>query len=269
MTEQQQRPLQVFSAIENVMADIAKAGVGKNAMNTQQNFKYQAADDVMDTLAPILSKHHLIILPSVESHALTERMTANQRPVLHALLKLTYTFLCPLDGSSTQVGPIYGEAMDSGDKATNKAMTAAYKYLCKYSFCIPITGDDPDSQSHEIAGTPKEQAQRPGPRPESPSETAPPARSSASPAPSGEMPVNRRPGGMFGFGKKHKDTPWNVVPTDYLEWALNADRMPQDVRARIAAELEWRDYEKARMERVDEETREKLEAPLDDEIPWS
>src|ERR1051325_2619480 len=159
---EQQSPVptapKVFTAIEGVITDIAKAGVAKNQTNTQQNFKYRGVDDVMDALSPLLAKHHLIILPSVIEHTLTERMTANQRPVLHALLKLTYTFVCPLDGSMQVVGPIFGEAMDSGDKSTNKAMSAAYKYLCTQSFCIPFNGDDPDAHSHEIAGAPSPRA---------------------------------------------------------------------------------------------------------------
>ena len=40
--------------------------------------------------------------------------------------------------------------MDSGDKATNKAMSAAYKYMALQVFCIPTVGDDADSVTHEI-----------------------------------------------------------------------------------------------------------------------
>jgi len=60
-----------------------------------------------------------------------------------------------VDGS-THVATIYGEAMDSGDKATNKAMSAAYKYLCLQSFCIPVVGEpDADSETHEVASQKK------------------------------------------------------------------------------------------------------------------
>jgi hypothetical protein len=42
--------------------------------------------------------------------------------------------------------------MDSGDKASNKAMSAAYKYAAFQAFCIPTEGDnDADSQTHEVA----------------------------------------------------------------------------------------------------------------------
>ena len=46
----------------------------------------------------------------------------------------------------------FGEAMDSGDKATNKAMSAAYKYACFKAFSIPTEGDnDADATAHGLA----------------------------------------------------------------------------------------------------------------------
>ncbi|SPW12874.1 Uncharacterised protein [Cronobacter sakazakii] len=46
----------------------------------------------------------------------------------------------------------YGEAMDSGDKATNKAMSIAYKYAAFQAFCIPTeeTAIDADAEVHHI-----------------------------------------------------------------------------------------------------------------------
>jgi len=42
--------------------------------------------------------------------------------------------------------------MDSGDKATNKAMSAAYKYMAFQTFAIPTEGDnDADAHTHEVA----------------------------------------------------------------------------------------------------------------------
>jgi hypothetical protein len=42
--------------------------------------------------------------------------------------------------------------MDSGDKASNKAMSAAYKYAAFQAFCIPTEGDnDADATTHEVA----------------------------------------------------------------------------------------------------------------------
>lgn len=271
MAEQQQPTTsKVFVAIKNVMADIAKEGVGKNQMNAAQGFKFRGVDDVMNAMAPLLAKHDLVILPSVESHTLTERPTKNGGSVLHALLKLTYEFVCPIDGSIKVVGPIYGEAMDSGDKATNKAMSAAYKYLCTQSFCIPFTGDDADAHTHEIAGGSGERGNRPEPQRESPSHAASAARSPAPPAPvavPGERPEVPRPGGPFSYGKKFKEVPWNVMNGRDLEWFLNAERTPNDVRHKIVSEMAWRDYETSQMERIDDEIRKDRERPLEEDIP--
>ena len=41
--------------------------------------------------------------------------------------------------------------MDSGDKATNKAMAVAFKYACFQIFCIPTEEmQDPDADSHNV-----------------------------------------------------------------------------------------------------------------------
>ena len=59
-------------------------------------------------------------------------------------------FVSTLDGSRHDA-TIYGEAMDSADKATNKAMSAAYKYAVLLTFCIPTEGDnDADAKTHEV-----------------------------------------------------------------------------------------------------------------------
>jgi hypothetical protein len=61
-----------------------------------------------------------------------------------------FDFVSASDGSKHTVST-FGEAMDSGDKATNKAMSAAYKYAAFQAFAIPTEGDnDPDNSTHEV-----------------------------------------------------------------------------------------------------------------------
>jgi hypothetical protein len=56
-----------------------------------------------------------------------------------------------IDGT-THTAATFGEAMDSGDKATNKAMSAAYKYAAFMTFAIPTEGDnDADATTHEVS----------------------------------------------------------------------------------------------------------------------
>ena len=82
---------------------------------------------------------------------MTERKTRNGGALFYVVLKVNYHFASAEDGSKFTVCA-YGEAMDSGDKATNKAMSAAYKYACFQAFCIPTENVDADAETHEIIG---------------------------------------------------------------------------------------------------------------------
>jgi hypothetical protein len=276
MSEPVSQSKAVYTAIKHVMEDMARLGVGKNQTNSQQNFRYRGVDDVMDALAPSLSKHGLIIVPHVSDRITTERESRSGGTLFHTLLKIDYDFICVNDGSEQHVGPIYGEAMDSGDKATNKAMATAYKYACIQTFCIPISGDDPDSQSHEIAAqssaqasthrTPKEELKEPSRSAEAAS--AVPARARTDPTRDAEgSPTVWRPTGNFAYGKKFYDVPFSVMTTRDLEWFLNAERTPEKVREKIVAELTWREHEASKLDAADKAHRQQLAEPFDDEIP--
>lgn len=143
---------QVYSAIAEVMAKLAKVGIGKNNKNTQQGYKFRGIDDVYNALAPFLAESKLLILPRVKSRNVTERETKSGGVLFYVVLDVEFDFVSALDGSKHTV-QVVGEAMDSGDKASNKAMSAAYKYACMEAFCIPTEGDnDADATTHEVTG---------------------------------------------------------------------------------------------------------------------
>lgn len=142
--------MKVYSAIASVMADLSKIGIGKEKFNEQQRFKYRGVDDVMNALAPLLSKYGLLVLPRVTKREIVERQSAKGNPLFFTTLEIEYDFVAAEDGSKHVVGPIIGEAMDSGDKSANKAMAIAYKYVCFQAFCIPTEAtEDPDGTIHE------------------------------------------------------------------------------------------------------------------------
>jgi hypothetical protein len=131
------------------MADLAAKGIGKDRKNQAQGFMFRGIDDIYNALAPIMAARHLVIIPhAVGAPVVTERTTAKGGSMYHVVAQYSYTAICTDDGSSVDVGPIYGEAMDSGDKAYNKTMAIAYKYMALQLFCIPVVGqDDPDAHS--------------------------------------------------------------------------------------------------------------------------
>lgn len=60
--------MQVYKAINAVQADLAKSGITKDRLNTQgSGYKFRGIDDLYNTIAPLLSKHGLCILPRVLS----------------------------------------------------------------------------------------------------------------------------------------------------------------------------------------------------------
>jgi len=150
MTAKTEAP-KVYAAIASVMADIAKEGIAKGRSNQQQGYKFRGIDDVYNALSPILSAHKLVMLPRVLTRDVIERQTKRGGALFYVTVDMEFTLVCGEDGSN-HVIRTYGEAMDSGDKATNKAMSAAYKYAAMQAFCIPTEGDnDADAVTHEVA----------------------------------------------------------------------------------------------------------------------
>lgn len=136
----------IYEAISNVMAEIG--AIGKEKKNLQQGFMYRGIDDVMNALQPSLVKHKVFIVPEVTSETREEKTNKNGTLLFYVRLGITYRFFTT-DGSSIET-KVIGEAMDSGDKATNKAMSIAYKYACFQVFCIPTEEmRDPDAETHE------------------------------------------------------------------------------------------------------------------------
>lgn len=142
MTEEtKQKVPEVYKAILAVMADLAKEGISKDRKNEQQGYKFRGIDDVYNVVAELLSKHKLLILPNVRSKHRDEKVTQRGGTIYYTHIEVEYTFVSAIDGSQYTC-TVVGEAMDSADKSTNKAMSAAYKYLCLQSFCIPTEGDN-------------------------------------------------------------------------------------------------------------------------------
>lgn len=128
----------IYKKMNEVMKDIG--AVTKNQKNTAQGFKFRGIDQFVNALYPALCKHGVFMAPAVvtESHELKDVQRSNGKAGVdkHVHLSVEYTFYAE-DGSSVKVGPIAAEGLDSGDKATNKALSAALKYALIQTFSIP------------------------------------------------------------------------------------------------------------------------------------
>lgn len=142
--------MKVYQAINAVQAALAVEGISKSRKNEQQGYKFRGIDEVYNALSPLLAKHGLCILPRCTERTVVERTNAKGTALFYVTVRAEFDFVASEDGSKHTV-TTYGEAMDSGDKATNKAMSAAYKYAAMQAFSIPTEGDnDADATTHEV-----------------------------------------------------------------------------------------------------------------------
>lgn len=134
----------IYQLIPKAMADMD--AVGKNQFNQQQKFKFRGIDDVMNAMNPVLVKHQIFTVPEVLEQTREHRTTGSGAQLNYSLLKMRFSFFAP-DGSHVDAITL-GEGMDSGDKASNKAMAIAYKYALFQVFCIPTEEmPDPDAET--------------------------------------------------------------------------------------------------------------------------
>ena len=145
--------MNIYKAMASVMEDCGY--VAKNDKNEQQRYKYRGIDAVMNALNPALRKNKVFVVPEVLDQTREERTTNKGGLLIYSVVKVRYTFYAD-DGSSVQA-VVIGEGMDSGDKATNKAMSAAFKYACFQAFCIP-TEEMKDSEEDSPEPAPADTA---------------------------------------------------------------------------------------------------------------
>lgn len=137
----------IYQNLADILLEVTHIAKGKT--NQQQGFKYRGIDDVMNELHALFAKNGVVILPCVKAIQQDERENKNGTRLFFTKLTVDYTFLAP-DGSSVTATAI-GEAMDSGDKSTNKAMSVALKYVLLQMFLIPTEDmTDPDDQTYEV-----------------------------------------------------------------------------------------------------------------------
>jgi len=165
----------IHTAMVAIMRDIT--AIGKDSKNAAQGFKFRGIDAVYNELHNLLAKHGVITLPQAGTPVVEERTNSKGTTLRFVTIPMTYQFVAE-DGSSITC-QVIGEGMDSGDKATNKAMAIAHKYALLQTFLIPTEEQkDPDYETHEVA-------------PRKPSIAKPVIPNKPAPAPAAkEMPQN-------------------------------------------------------------------------------
>ena len=138
----------IYEAITNIMADIDAIGKDQKAGSGSFGYRFRGIDQVMNYMKPLLAKHGVFVVPEVLETTREERVNTKGGNVIYSVIKVKHTYYAK-DGSSIS-SIVVGEGMDTGDKASNKALAIAMKYSMFQVFCIPTEEmHDPDAEIPE------------------------------------------------------------------------------------------------------------------------
>ena len=119
--------------------------IAKTQRNQQQGYSFRGIDQVMTEIHPHLAELGLYLTTTVKSVEYQEIPRGTRQPFCRCTLVLTVTVNAE-DGSAVSSQAV-GEGMDTADKASNKAMSAAYKYSLFQMLCIPTEVVDGDRET--------------------------------------------------------------------------------------------------------------------------
>lgn len=138
---------QIFKKINSILQEVD--AIGKNKKNEQQNYKFRGIDDMYNALHPLFAIHGVFITSDILTSKREERQTKSGGNLIYTIVTCKFTFYAE-DGSNVS-STLEGEAMDSGDKSTNKAMSTALKYALMQMFLIPTEEQlDTEYKSPEV-----------------------------------------------------------------------------------------------------------------------
>lgn len=139
--------MEIIQKLSDVMAEVG--AVRKAEKNQAQGFVFRGIDAVTNAVSPALRKHGVIVFPELNSIEYATIEIGKERKLQgHVRIQVTYTFIAASDGSKVHA-TVAAEAMDSGDKATAKAMSVAFRTALLQTLCLPTDEPDPDHDSYE------------------------------------------------------------------------------------------------------------------------
>jgi hypothetical protein len=137
----------IYQTIIKVMRDIE--AIEKSRKNQAQGYVFRGIDDAYNSLHSIFAKHGLFTITRVVSERTEEKTSAKGGILIYRILQIEFDFVNETGEKLTC--SVIGEGLDSGDKATNKALAVAHKYALMQTFLIPTEElKDPENDSHEI-----------------------------------------------------------------------------------------------------------------------
>jgi len=147
MTQANETKPKHANIFEAVTAAMDEVGYVRKQRTMGLNYSYAGEAALISALRPVMVDHGVFMyVLKLDDIFQSDFETTKGSKMTRTTLKATIRF--QHEGGSFIDVQSAGEGMDSGDKSMNKAMTGAYKYALRQTFCIE-TGDDPDKSPSE------------------------------------------------------------------------------------------------------------------------
>lgn len=150
------RDLNIYEKMSLITDEIGIVEKGLNVQVTKtSSYKAVSERDILDNVKPIEKKYRVYSYPAkreiVDNDILVKETDYGKTNTLYLRIKTTYRFI-NLDKTDEFIDiDTYADGLDTGDKATGKAMTYADKYALMKAYKIS-TGDDPDKEASPEKG---------------------------------------------------------------------------------------------------------------------
>jgi hypothetical protein len=149
------RELNIFERLSLITAEIGV--VEKNLkvqVNKTSSYKAVSERDVLDAVKPIEQKYRVYSYPAsrqiIDRDILVKESeyqgTVSRTNTLFMRVETVYRFVNIDKPDEFIETTVYGDGLDTGDKASGKAMTYADKYALMKAYKLS-TGDDPDKEA--------------------------------------------------------------------------------------------------------------------------
>lgn len=136
----------IYERLLDVMVEVP--AIAKSDRNEHQKFNFRGIDAVVNAVGPALRKHGVMVIPTVLQYDYSvEEFGQNRTKMGHVRVQVQYEFI-GLAGDKV-IAISVGEATDSGDKGTAKAMSVAFRTALLQTLCLPTDELDPDAYSYE------------------------------------------------------------------------------------------------------------------------
>jgi len=126
-----------------ILREIEVIGKNRVAGTGNYSYNYRGIDDFFNAIHPLLAKYGVFLLPNYDIIDKTERPKLDnqgRQNGMYSLVKVKGSFRFTAEDGSFVEASCIGEGIDPGDKASNKAMAAALKYVLMQTFCVACEG---------------------------------------------------------------------------------------------------------------------------------